>query len=77
MARQTTERIAFRLTPVDRKLFDDARALQNDTWRGASHFARHAVMQWARGVVSAARAKTIGQSVAKVAKREQPGQARG
>jgi len=38
-------------------------ALTNETWRGVSHFARTALMNWARGMVSQRRAEAIRRKV--------------
>ncbi len=63
MPRNLKERIQFRLTSADRGVVQAAMALTNETWRGVSHFARTALMNWARGMVSQRRAEAIRRKV--------------
>lgn len=53
--RQTTERITLRFTPDQRAVLNAAIATDPNAWMGVSHFARQAVMHWARGTLAAKR----------------------
>ncbi len=63
MPRNLRERIEFRMTHADMGVVEAAIQLSNDSWRGKSHFARTALMNWARGMLSQARAQAIRRKV--------------
>ncbi len=53
MPRQATVSITFRLTPVQMEQLKDAIGTTSDAWLGVSHHVRTAVLNWARGTLSA------------------------
>lgn len=63
MGRQLKERVQFRLTTEDLAVVQAAMQGTTETWRGVSHFARQALMNWARGTLSQQRAQAIRQKV--------------
>ena len=61
--RHLRKRIEFRVNDKDMGIIDAAIHVTNESWRGKSHFARTALMNWARGMLSQARAQAIRRKV--------------
>jgi hypothetical protein len=47
-----TDRVNLKLTKEQKALLLEAISLSDDAWRGISHHARQAVINWARGVLA-------------------------
>jgi len=61
--RHLRKRIEFRVNDKDMGIIDAAIHVTNESWRGKSHFARAALMHWARGMLSQVRAQAIREKV--------------
>ncbi len=49
------ERVTIRLTPEERETLLQAVTLSMESWKGTSHFARLALLNWARATLAAAK----------------------
>lgn len=57
--------ITFKLTPAQLTQLKEAIGTQDDAWLGVSHHVRTAALNWARGVLSSQRLRTMRHAVEK------------
>jgi len=61
--RKATMSITFKLTPGELETILEAISLHPDAWMGKSFHVRHAVLNWARGMLGAEKARRIQAAV--------------
>ena len=61
--RKLTRSITFKLTTGELETILEAISLSHDAWMGKSFHVRHAVLNWARGMLGAEKAKRIQAAV--------------